>query len=78
VVVHHDLKHPERTDDVHIVDCCVRGRVYRILVRWRDPYDLELNGRAASIVDGDGGVLDVDVIDCYNYTDKSNEAYGVV
>lgn len=68
------------TDDVYIADRCVRGRLYGIGVCGSDSNDLQLDGRAAAVVDGQNGVLDIDVIDSYdnaNYADVSDRVVEV-
>jgi hypothetical protein len=49
-----------------------------ILTRERYPHDLELDRCTASVIDGEDGVFEVDVIDGYDSADDANISNRVV
>jgi hypothetical protein len=78
LIVYYDFEDAQSADDVQVADLCVRGRVYGVLLDRGYSHDLQLNGRAASVVDGESCVSEVDLVDSYYDSDDADISDGVV
>ena len=78
MIVYYDFEDAQSADDVQVADLCVRGRVYRVLLNGRYSHDLQLDGRAASVVDGESCVSEIDLVDGYYDPDNADISDGVV
>jgi hypothetical protein len=65
-------------DDLYIFQGRFGGRDECILAREWYSHNFELDGSTASVVNGEDGVFEIDIIDCYNGADDANIANGMV